>query len=137
MVLGTILACFSFGVHSVNKAPCISCLRGRGRPWWSGAHYDEDLPLVEEDLFPHPHLGLPQGCSRLKIRAVLGGEGHKSGEVGVRRYEVGRGKNRGGGGGGSGGVRVGELIAGILTGHNHGIMVHGVNKCQGVRHAVL
>ena len=50
-----------------------------------GAHHDEDLPLVEEDLVPPLHLGLPQGRSRLNAQAVvLVGEGHKSGEVAVR-----------------------------------------------------
>ena len=52
--------------------------------WERRAHHDEDLPLVEEDLVPPLHLGLPQGRSRLNAQAVLGGEGLKSGEVAVR-----------------------------------------------------
>ena len=46
-----------------------------------GAHQDEDLPLVEEDLVPPLHVGLPQGRSRLNAQALLRGEGHKSGDV--------------------------------------------------------
>ena len=49
-----------------------------------GAHHDEDLPLVDEDLVPLLNLRLPKGCSRLNVEAVLGEEGHESEEVAVR-----------------------------------------------------
>ena len=39
--------------------------------------------------------------------------------------------------GGSADLRVGQLITGILTGQNHGSGGHGMNGCEGVRHAVL
>ena len=75
----------------------------------AGAHHDEDLHLVEEDLVPRLQLGLPLGGSRLKLQEVLGGEGHKGEEVALGLPPVGREEEVGG----SGGVRVGQLIAGL------------------------
>ena len=122
---------FFVGVQCVNKAPCICCPGGGGGA--SGAHHDQDIPLLKEDLIPPLHMGHPQGRSSLNIQAVPRGEGHKSGEVGVRRCTVGRRKDVGE----SGGVRVGQLIAGILTTQNHGSTGHGVNRCEAVKHGIL
>ena len=78
VALGTTHACFLSGVHWVSP---LHVLAGGGGMVAGGAHRDEDLPLVEEDLVPAFHLGLPQGRSRLNAQAVLGGEGYKNGEV--------------------------------------------------------
>ena len=56
-----------------------------------GADHDEYLRFVKEDLASPLHLGLSQGRSGLNAQAVLGGEGHEGGKVGVRLSPVGRG----------------------------------------------
>ena len=57
------------------------------------ANEDEDLPSLEEDLFPPLLRGLPQRYSRLDVDAVLGGEGHEGRDVAARGVAVRQGQH--------------------------------------------
>ena len=106
VALRTTLACSLVGGLLGEQGPLHVLAGGGGGMVVCGAHHDEDLPFVEKDVVPPLRLGLRQGRSRPNVHGVLGGEGHKAGEVAAPFPSVGRGEDMGGGGG----VRVGRLI---------------------------
>ena len=79
VALGSTLACLLSWVPWVKRAPCVSWPRGGGGMVAGGAHLNEDVPLVVEEVIPLVRLGL------LQIRSRRGGSPTLPGRTGGGR----------------------------------------------------